>query len=227
MSHDVLYLQLLPADVLHHELTPLLAVNDKDAFEREKYRSAIRRYKVLAILLLLLFTALFYWIVFLYWPKEHFPCIPYNCTFAPYNDQGRENGSDWCDSQGCVWGVDIGYGQGFWMWGTCWGCSFNPYNNLSFIPPHPNPTTCYHPPPLNPDSWSYCCDELGGPNWINGWNCMPVFECKPETAVGTGLMVFIILCPILTAIVYSFIIFRACTTTQQRQKIIEGCGKRH
>jgi hypothetical protein len=76
MSHDVLYLQLLPADVLHHELTPLLAVNDKDAFEREKYRSAIRRYKVLAILLLLLFTALFYWIVFLYWPKEHFPCIP-------------------------------------------------------------------------------------------------------------------------------------------------------
>lgn len=221
----MLYLQLLPPDVLNRELAPLLAINNKDALEREGYRSSIKYYKVLAFLLLLLFTALFYWLVFLYWPRNQFPCIPYNCTFSPYNDLGRED--NWCNDDGCIWGVDIGYGQGWWQWGTCFGCSWDPFYNISFIPPYPNNSICYHPPPINPYDWNYCSDPNGTPNWIDGWDCMPIFECKPETVVGTGLLVFMILCPILTAIVYSVFIFRACTTVEQRQKIIESCGQKH
>lgn len=204
MNYGVSYLQLLPRDVLHNELAPLLSFNNKDDVNRKTYRSTICIYKVLAFLLLLLCTALLYWIIYVYWPRVHIPCIPYNCTWAPYNDQGRENASEWCDSRGCVWGVNIGYGQGGWQWGQFDG---SPNLIISIDPPHPNPTTCYHPPPINPDSWDYCYDANGTPNWINGYDCLPVLECTPEVFVGMGLQAFIITCPIVTAILYALIFF--------------------
>jgi hypothetical protein len=171
--------------------------------------------------LLVLFAALLHWFVAVQWPKYHFPCVQYNCTWAPYNDGGRE--PDWCfqrdNATECLWGVDIGLGQGFWAWGNVFdgNSGHTPgTEGASITPPYPNPTICYHPPPLNYYDMNYCTEyrEPGTPdNWINGWDCMPVFKCVPEEAPGDGLIVFLVVSPVFTGFTLIAIAYWLCKTS--------------
>lgn len=163
-----------------------------------KYSAA----KAYIVLLLVLAAAGAIAVVTLAWPRTVFPCVPYTCTWAVYKGYIPHQGSPQpCtnitstpggagpDQQECLYGVDIGYGQGGYPWQYNFDSdsrlvSTAPLNSYYTAPPY-SPRTCYHPSPLNPDSWAYCGGEYE-PNWINDFDCNPVFQCTPESTLSSG-----------------------------------------
>lgn len=194
------YFQLLPREVIVTELAPLLR-GPPPSPPTSTPSSATFHYRLACLCLSILLSAAFLWLMTVYWPMREIPCIPYNCTFAPYKDRDET----WCDGDRygyngteieCVWGVDIGYGQSFWPWSAVFfrnGTGLM-YTQTSSTPPYPNNTLCYHPPPLDPSSWNYCGPPYL-PNWPMDWNCMPVMECRPEKTYSVAFItVLSVLC---------------------------------
>ncbi len=185
-------------------------IKDQEHEERvERLRGKCAAAKAVIFLLLVLSTAGGIGVIVLAWPRTQFPCVPYNCTWSIY-DQGAphtsKESSGWCinitdtpggagpDRKECVWGVDIGMGQGWYPWGT--QCDDSECTLGGYLPggqPYSNPTTCYRPPPLNPDDDNYCTSYEQPDNWINAPGCEPVFRCTQESALSDGAGYFAVI----------------------------------
>ncbi len=127
------------------------------------------------------------------WPSINEGCQPYNCSWAPWS---------YCSNGTCqyFWLTIVDGQSSWWDWGTtlggCGGACSNTANvyttNNTKDQPYPNGTLCYEP--------SYCNPAPNRP-WIQGWNCLPVFNCTNTVRI-IGRLWFVCTTSIVLGIVH-------------------------